>query len=247
MQKVEEICKCSPMVLYPSKYPPCEGHGKLCMSELMKDIGSHKQIVDKGETKECLVACHDQTHQFVTTAASYPNINSFYLGEDYCLVLEKLKRSCKTEHRITLGMKYPALCPLIDSTSATPCEATKNQSANIDLDKLHKLVAKYARENLSVLDVYIKDPYVKLYLRREKITVISFIGNTGGLLGLFLGFSFISTIEIISIFLAFPIKIPNGEIANERSDKRGRTVATHVSSITKVDSSNTLPFEGEME
>ncbi len=52
-----------------------------------------------------------------------------------------------------------------------------------------------------VLDIYLRDPYVKLYLRREKITVISFIGNVGGLLGLFLGFSFISVVEIFYMFL----------------------------------------------
>ncbi len=81
-------------------------------------------------------------------------------------------------------------------------------------------VARYAKDNLVVLDIYLRDPYVSHYVRREKVTVIrygnhqlvffrylggflaSFIGNVGGLLGLFLGFSFISVVEVFYIFLA---------------------------------------------
>ena len=45
--------------------------------------------------------------------------------------------------------------------------------------------------------VYIANSYVKKVARKEKIAVSSFVANIGGLLGLFLGFSFISFIEII--------------------------------------------------
>jgi hypothetical protein len=34
----------------------------------------------------------------------------------------------------------------------------------------------------------------------EKITEIAFVGTVGGILGLFLGFSFISSVEIIYVF-----------------------------------------------
>ena len=33
-------------------------------------------------------------------------------------------------------------------------------------------IAKYARENLVLLDVYLREPYAKLFVRREKITII---------------------------------------------------------------------------
>jgi ABC-type lipoprotein release transport system permease subunit len=39
----------------------------------------------------------------------------------------------------------------------------------------------------------------------EKITEIAFVGSIGGVLGLFLGFSFISAVEIIFIFCLQPI------------------------------------------
>jgi hypothetical protein len=57
--------------------------------------------------------------------------------------------------------------------------------------------------------VYIKDPYVAKYVTEEKITIISFVGRVGGILGLFLGFSFISSVEV-AYFLGYkflPIKL----------------------------------------
>ena len=41
-----------------------------------------------------------------------------------------------------------------------------------------------------------KDPFVEEIIREEKITLIQFIGSVGGLLGLFMGLSFISLVEI---------------------------------------------------
>ncbi len=238
LQKIEAVCQCSASVWVKSDLPPCEGVKKLCMTEIMDDIGAARHVQDGGETKECLVACHDQTHQLLTTSAAYPNQESFHLGDDYCLVLNKLRRSCKTEHRITLNMKYPELCSIVKDTFGMTCQATRNSGNSTVLTALHKVVALYARENLSVLDIYIKDPYVKLYMRREKITVISFIGNIGGLLGLFLGFSFISAVEIIYVFLLSPAKV-DPDVAEEESGnkiiKRGRTtISASKCEMTKV-------------
>ena len=58
----------------------------------------------------------------------------------------------------------------------------------------------YSRANLIKLQMYIKDPYVSRYLTQEKITEMSFVGGIGGILGLFLGFSFISAAELFSFF-----------------------------------------------
>ena len=56
-------------------------------------------------------------------------------------------------------------------------------------------------------------------MRREKITVISFIGNVGGLLGLFLGFSFISIIEIFYMF-----SYPASSSKSRELGRKGRMV-----------------------
>ncbi len=56
---------------------------------------------------------------------------------------------------------------------------------------------RYARDNLVKVSIYIKDPYVSKYITEEKITEIAFVGTIRGVLGLFLGFSFISAVEIV--------------------------------------------------
>ena len=49
---------------------------------------------------------------------------------------------------------------------------------------------------------------MKEIIREEKITLIQFIGSTGGLLGLFLGFSVVSLVEIFyMIFLWLSNKV----------------------------------------
>ena len=54
----------------------------------------------------------------------------------------------------------------------------------------------YGRHNLALIHLMIQSPYVTKIKRDVEITFLSFIADTGGLLGLCLGFSFISIIEI---------------------------------------------------
>ena len=56
---------------------------------------------------------------------------------------------------------------------------------------------QYGRENLALVHVMIQSPYVTTIKRDIAMTFTSYIANTGGLLGLCIGFSFISGIEII--------------------------------------------------
>ena len=58
-------------------------------------------------------------------------------------------------------------------------------------------VFRYAKLNMAKVNVYVRDPYVRKYLTEEKITEIRFVGTVGGLLGLFLGFSFVSFVEVL--------------------------------------------------
>jgi len=66
-------------------------------------------------------------------------------------------------------------------------------------------VLDYAQKNLVKVSIYIKDPYVSKFVTEEKITEIAFVGTIGGILGIFLGFSFISSAEIVFIFCLKPL------------------------------------------
>ncbi len=76
--------------------------------------------------------------------------------------------------------------------------------------ELERNLFTYARRNLIKLNIYIRDPYVTLYSTEEKITEIAFVGMFGGIMGLFMGSSFVSAIEIpfmmISKFLVEKLK-----------------------------------------
>ena len=65
------------------------------------------------------------------------------------------------------------------------------------LFSLEENIFRYAKHNLAVVNVYIKDPVVTRILRDQKIPIIAFVANTGGLLGLCMGFSLVSLFEIV--------------------------------------------------
>ena len=64
-------------------------------------------------------------------------------------------------------------------------------------DTLVEEMYQYGRENLALIHVMIQSPYVTKIKRDVAMKLTGFIANTGGLLGLCLGFSFISCIEFI--------------------------------------------------
>ena len=63
--------------------------------------------------------------------------------------------------------------------------------------RIEEDIFRYAKKNLAVVNVYIKDPVVTRIKRDQKIPVIAFVANTGGLLGLCMGFSLVSVFEIV--------------------------------------------------
>ena len=57
-------------------------------------------------------------------------------------------------------------------------------------------IYNYARENLAIINMFIKESYTKRFRKTEKMSRISYIASSGGLLGLCMGFSFVSLAEI---------------------------------------------------
>ena len=77
---------------------------------------------------------------------------------------------------------------------------------NFDDDKMSKFLDEYARKNIAVLKIFLKDPYYTNVIRDRQITLTNFIGNTGGLVGLCLGLSFISIFEAMYHFFNLIVK-----------------------------------------
>lgn len=65
------------------------------------------------------------------------------------------------------------------------------------LKKLRKNIFSYVEKNMAMVVVYIRDPYATRYVTGERMGAITFTGSIGGLMGLLLGGSAMSLIEVI--------------------------------------------------
>ena len=55
----------------------------------------------------------------------------------------------------------------------------------------------YARENLAKVHIYIQAPVVTKIVRDQRIPIIWFVANCGGILGLCMGFSIVTVFEVL--------------------------------------------------
>ena len=70
-------------------------------------------------------------------------------------------------------------------------------SPNVEeTENLREEIHRYGKKNLASIHVLIQNPYVLTINRDVAMSFTSYIANTGGLLGLCLGFSFVSAIEV---------------------------------------------------
>lgn len=95
-------------------------------------------------------------------------------------------------------------------------------------------IHNYARENLAIINIFIKESYTKRFRKTEKMSRISYIASSGGLLGLCMGFSFVSLAEIayhcfLCIILLFAKKraLFKKSQAQKRQRKRTSLASSH--------------------
>jgi hypothetical protein len=156
----------------------------------------------------CLPSCEHQTMATTFTTSIFPVKATFKYSSYFCLALFKVARICQdplnakifeaslNENDLTCkDILFANNTIKICSESGEPVVQVLNENPTIT-----KFIYEYARNNFVVLQVYISDPYYTLFKRDEQISYITFISNTGGLLGLCMGMSFISIFEIVYHF-----------------------------------------------
>jgi hypothetical protein len=182
----------------------------------------------KNQTKTCLLPCTFQSETVTVTTANYPNWALFSQRKDACLTLQKLARLCDRPFgKLVLesSLQTNAInCDIILKANNTEkiCEEndflnTKSISHSKDLVDF---MVKYARDNLAVVTIFIKDPFYTSILREEEIPFITFLGNIGGLLGFLLGMSLISCFEVFYYVIGFASLKLNKLLCNESSVRR---------------------------
>ena len=76
--------------------------------------------------------------------------------------------------------------------------------------KIVDFILKYTKENIAMVWLFVRDPYYTSIKRDVEMTLTSFLGSAGGLVGLFMGFSLISLIEGFYHFLNLFINCCSG-------------------------------------
>jgi len=218
LEKIVENCTCKPVFvnfkLKGDDYEFCQGLELACQQYWMNQFGSESDPVlnfawnNQSEHLKCRQRCETQTNNLVSTVSTYPNIQVLPYREDYCIILTKLHRSCDNPYKSDLiQARYGMLTAcddiktMIEDNNVCDINNPINPpQTEIDDETMNNFVHKYAMENVAVIKLFVKDPYYTNNKRDVAITITTFIGNAGGLMGLCLGLSFISLFEVVYHF-----------------------------------------------
>ena len=209
--------------------PSCTGRGLYCANERMTFIGQDEEKMPKDSkiilpeayesptlignvtrplSIECLPRCLVQENHKLISTSLYPQKVNFVYKKSFCDVASHiLSKTCLHQgRRLLLHGQQPNLCPILEAfnESFVQCGNWPNSFLQDNglpfnttlLDEMYQ----YKRSNLALVHVMIQSPYITIFKRDVAMTFLSYVANTGGLLGLFIGFSCISGIEILFCF-----------------------------------------------
>jgi len=248
--KVRSECECDTVFWsMPTADDVCKGEKLNCVRNLIKQIGEFTEVLDlqTNTTRTCIAACDTTYYTEVTpSAADFPSMETFLKTWESCIVGKKLVDTCNDFRRGPLEEAYPGICNLIKWIEDNDAFCKKDnvwdtlllQSSpgEFDYQLFRTLLARYARENVAVVNVFLNAPQTQILGVNEKTSIIDAVSSVGGLLGLFMGFTFVTVAEIIYFGLSLgwtictsilpPPGIPGG--------RRGRRKAAAASDNVKA-------------
>ncbi len=187
-----------------------------------------------GKKLKCLQRCELQTETLLTTTSTYPNKQTFAHRPDFCLLLQKLGKICNDSRRATVfeSNQNPTIsCIYITNIITTNQLCDSKDKVNVSRlhsdEALYDFMFNYARNNLAVLNVFIKDPYYTKIRKDEQMSFTTFVGNAGGLAGLCMGMSLVSIFEVLyhctNVCFAYVFKSGLQKITPKRISKWNET------------------------
>ena len=100
---------------------------------------------------------------------------------------------------------YPSLCNQIEYLKANNkfCEDDswdqeflQQNNTKFNFMDFAATLAKYGRDNIAFVSLFMREPFAEVLAVNVDKTLMNFIGSLGGLLGLCMGFSFVTLAEI---------------------------------------------------
>ena len=125
--------------------------------------------------------------------------------KESCVIGNKLVRSCGDGRRTSLKEWYPRVCQQIEDLRKNNllCGADKtwpmkkiDQLDNFDFEDFKATLTKYAKDNTAILTMFIREPFATRIKVDEDTSIIDAISNIGGIMGLCMGFSLVTLVEI---------------------------------------------------
>ena len=115
----------------------CLGLQLTCMNDILKAIGKYNTVGP--EKKPCLAACEDQVcvcfsqeknefnifyqvNSVSVSSSNFPNRETFIKRDDFCILVNKLIKTCTRKKFYVLRKYYPQICNYIWDvrSNATP-------------------------------------------------------------------------------------------------------------------------------
>ena len=132
---------------------------------------------------------------------------NFFYQKTFCDAASHIWQvTCQNKNRKFFMDKHqPNLCLELEKfkeyfRNTTSCDYWPEhyfKNNEVPNETLVKEMYLYGRENLAMVHVLIQSPYVTKMKRDVAMTFTNYIANTGGLLGLCLGFSLITGFELV--------------------------------------------------
>ena len=180
------------------------------MTEPLKIAKKLGQVSKPSASIDCLTACKVQENSNQISLALYPQKDNFFHQQRFCHVASHIWQiTCQDKNRkYFLDLQQPELCQTLEYfgnyfNKNSSCQNwPKNflQEFKKPNETLLGEMVEYGRKNLAAVKVMIQSPYVTRIKRDVAMTFTNYVANSGGLLGLCLGFSFISGVELIFWF-----------------------------------------------
>lgn len=209
IQETERNCSCTPFGFNLS-VPNCHGSGLDCKAKVFEKLGKTREIMDDNNNSyTCKAACETQLYSLLVTSGSYPNEVSFRYSKALCYTTRKIfrtfvqKNSLKYEHEKLYELVNEFLQNNMTENDICPPENdyTLNDSAfggdKAKIDQFKMEIFKYARNNIAYITVYIREPFAEETRIAPQVTLTALLSDVGGLLGLFMGCSVVTFVEII--------------------------------------------------
>ena len=97
-----------------------------------------------------------------------PNRQTFMEWPDFCLVVDKIRTSCKGWKRQDLDAIYPKMCEELTTTYSQFRTKDLCKQIHRHSKELVDTLERYARDNLALVNMYIKPPVVTKILRDQR-------------------------------------------------------------------------------